>query len=181
MTDVVGTDHERAVRPPSASPAKWYPRVVQRAADAALAAMPVPLRVLDVGCGEGGLLRELIARVPYGQSFVGADPRPESVAAARRTSDPRMSFVLASPECLPFEEASFDLVIAAAGFEGWPDPAAGVAELARVVRDGGRVVLLGGRRGRELTDAAGLRLERRETVLRRAFTLPYVRAFIVSP
>ena len=180
MTDVVGTD-ERATTPPAAPP-RWYPRVVERAADVALASMPVPLHVLDVGCGAGELLREMVARVPYGQSFVGVDPDPATVAAARRGGDPRMSFVLASPGSLPFEDASFDLVVAAAGPEGWPDPAAGVAELARVVRDGGRVVLLGRGRGlRRLLEPAGLRVERRETVLRRGFTLPYVSAFIAFP
>jgi ubiquinone/menaquinone biosynthesis C-methylase UbiE len=43
---------------------KWHEAVVERSADVAVAAMAVPLRVLDVGCGNGDLLREIVVRVP---------------------------------------------------------------------------------------------------------------------
>src|SRR4051794_21599088 len=147
--------------------------------------MQVPLRVLDVGCGAGELLREMVVRVPYGEAFVGVDASPQVLAAARRAADPRMEFVLAPPESLPFDDASFDLVVAAAGLAGWRDAAAGVAELARVVTDTGRVVVTDRARStrtvRALLERAGLAYERDETLVRSGFTVPYVRAFIASP
>jgi len=141
------------------------------------------MRILDVGCGSGELLHEMVVRVPYGEEFVGVDPDPTAVAAARSIADPRMKFLVAGPESLPFDDASFDLVVAAGGVLRWPDPAAGLAELARVVSDTGRVVLAerarAGRTVRELLGRAGLTFEREETVVRAA--LPLVRAFIASP
>jgi ubiquinone/menaquinone biosynthesis C-methylase UbiE len=175
--------------------ARWHAKVVERSADVALAAMPVPLRILDIGCGTGSLLRELVIRVPYGESYVGVDPAPNMVAVARRNSDPRITFVLAAAESLPFDDASFDLVVSSTSFDHWSDQAAGVRELARVVQDNGRVVLIdlaarwlpqrgrarSPRKVRALLEEAGLRVHRRETLYRLGFALPMVRAFIASP
>jgi ubiquinone/menaquinone biosynthesis C-methylase UbiE len=145
----------------------------------------VPLRILDVGCGAGELLHEMVVRVPYGEAYVGVEDDPEALAAARRRADPRMEFRAASPEALPFADASFDLVVASSGVLAWRDPAAGTAELGRVVSDGGRVVVAersrAGRTVRELFERAGLSYERDEPVARAAFVLPVVRAFIASP
>ena len=173
-------------------PVSWADGLVERTADASLAAMRVPLRILDVGCGAGALLREMVIRVPYGEEYVGVEFDPEAIARARRAGDPRLRFRLASPASLPFDDASFDLVVATAGADRWPDQAAGVSELARVVADAGRVVLVerstrsgsGARRPRavgELLDGAGLRLERCETLARVAFTVPTVRAYVAAP
>ena len=164
-------------------PTRLRATIVERTADAALTALQLPLRILDVGCGSGELLHEMVVRVPYGEAFVGVDDDPDALAAARSIADPRMEFRLAAPESLPFDDASFDLVVAAAGVLSWRDPAAGLAELGRVVRDGGRVVVAerarAGRTVRELFDRAGLSFERAETVAR--VGLPSVRAFIAFP
>jgi len=166
-------------------PAGVRAAVVERTADVALAAMQVPLRILDVGCGAGELLHEMLARVPYGEAFVGVEFDPAAIVTARRAADPRMEFLLAAPESLPFEDATFDLVFAAAGVLHWRDPAAAVAELARVVSDAGRVVVAerarAGRAVRALVAQAGLEYQRDETVARFGFTVPFVRAFIASP
>ena len=164
-------------------PTRLRATIVERTADAALTALQLPLRILDVGCGSGELLHEMVVRVPYGEAFVGVDDDPDALAAARSIADPRMEFRIAAPESLPFDDASFDLVVAAAGVLSWRDPAAGLAELGRVVRDGGRVVVAerarAGRTVRELFDRAGLSFERAETVAR--VGLPSVRAFIAFP
>jgi ubiquinone/menaquinone biosynthesis C-methylase UbiE len=175
--------------------ARWHAAIVERSADVALAAMPVPLRVLDVGCGTGGLLREMVVRVPYSEAYVGVDPAPRMLAVARRDADPRVTFVRGVAEALPFPDESFDLVVSSVSFDHWADQRAGVEELARVVRDNGRVVLvdlsaiwLPGRgrvrspRGvRRLLREAGLEIDRTEVVYRFAFSLPFVRAFIAFP
>lgn len=173
---------------------RWHARIVDRAADAALAAMPVPLRILDVGCGTGALLRELLVRVPYGESFVGVDPAAAMLAVARRTCDPRIGLVRATADALPFDDASFDLVVTTTSFDHWPDQRAGVTELARVLQPHGRLVLVdlaarwlpqrdrarSPRAVRALLEAAGLELRRQETVQRLGLVLPLIRAFIAS-
>ncbi|MBN9620010.1 MAG: class I SAM-dependent methyltransferase [Actinobacteria bacterium] len=173
--------------------ARWHSQVVERSADVALAALPSPLRVLDVGCGTGALLSEMVVRVPYAQTFVGVDPAPRMLGVARQRVDPRVRLVRGVAEDLPFPDASFDLVLSSTSFDHWRDQAAGVAELARVVSDNGRVVLVdlaaawlprGGRARtpraiRRLLTDAGLVVERRETVYRLG-PLPFVRGFVAA-
>ena len=174
-----------------------HPLVIERAADVALAAMAIPLRVLDVGCGDGHLLAELILRVPHAELYVGVDPVPDVISAEQRSAEPRLSVVRAAAEALPFPDASFDLVMATMSFAFWIDQRAGAAELARVVSDNGRVVVVesgkllsGGPSGRnparsvrDIThtlEAAGLRVERVETLHRSMLGGPSARAFIAS-
>ncbi len=162
---------------------RWQERVAVRAADLALSAMPVPLRVLDVGCGSGALLHEMVVRVPYGTAYVGIDPSPDAIAAARRDSDVRIMLLRAAAEGLPFADASFDLVISTSSFGLWRDQRAGVEELARVVTENGRVVLVdrGQSKGAaRLLARAGLTVEGREVVHRRGFVFPLVRAFVAA-
>lgn len=176
--------------------APWQPQLVERVADVAVAAMPIPLRVLDVGAGDGRLLNELIVRVPQAELFVGVDPVPDLVPRAQRAAEPRLSLVRAAAEALPFADASFDLVIAAMSFAYWTDQRVGVAELARVVSDNGVVVLAesthpeGAGRGRgrarsekdiaQLLRSAGLHVDRVETLHRSLLRRPLVTAFICS-
>lgn len=175
---------------------RWHDRVVERAADTAVAAMSVPVRALDVGCGSGALLRELVARVPYCEAFVGLDSDPAALAGAEQLSDGRIDFVHGRAEALPFAEGSFDLVVSTTSFHHWRDQARGLAELRRVVAPRGRVVLVdvcagplrtitpdGARTAKQiatlLTDA-GLDLQSSETLYRVAGILPLVRAFVAA-
>lgn len=65
------------------------------------------------------------------------------LARARSLSghDARISFREAVAEHLPFEAGSFDLVVAVLSFDHWSDQRAGLAECARVVREGGCLVV----------------------------------------
>ncbi len=168
--------------------------LAERAADIALAAMPVPLRVLDVGCGVGDVLAELVARAPYCEAYVGVD-RPANVTTAREVADRRITFVCAAPESLPFADSSFDLVLASDSFDEWPDQGRGVAELARVLAPGGTIVIVDRTRkqhgaGTErahsakaltaLLDPVGLRLQAREPMMRSAFAVAAAQAFVAS-
>ena len=165
--------------------------LVEHAADVAVAAMPIPLRVLDVGCGAGALLAEMILRVPYAEAYVGVDPLPDLVPDELRDSDPRLGVIRAAAEALPFPDASFDLVIAMWSLEYWQDQRAGLAELSRVVGQHGKIVLVEPTSGEgrvhgpkdiaRMLETAGVRLERTETVGRSRFGLASARAYVAAP
>ena len=92
--------------------------------------------VLDVGCGGGRLARALrgSARV-----VIGIDP---SWSQVRRTVKRAGVAIRASSDGLPFREATFNTVVASCSLKHWNDQAAGLQECARVVRPGGRVVIV---------------------------------------
>ncbi|CAN5578967.1 class I SAM-dependent methyltransferase [soil metagenome] len=95
-------------------------------------------RVLDVGCGPGALTTELVARLGP-ESVIAVDPS-ESFVAAARARNPGVRVERASAEQLPFDETSFDGALAQLVVHFMADPAAGLAEMARVTRPGGAVV-----------------------------------------
>jgi SAM-dependent methyltransferase len=177
------------------SVAGWHPVLIEGAADVAVSAMPIPLRVLDVGCGDGHLLAELILRVPHADLYVGLDPLPDVITPEQRAAEPRLSVVRGAAEALPFPDATFDLVVATMSFAFWTDQRAGAHELARVVTDNGRVVVVEPAKGSSSTqrnrarsvkdvtrvlEAAGLQLERTEPLRRSALRRPVAHAFIAS-
>jgi SAM-dependent methyltransferase len=95
------------------------------------------MHVLDVGCGPGGLTRELVARV--GAANVAAiDPAPQFVAACRernRGADVREG----SAEELPWADGTFDAALSSLVIGFMRDADRGVCEMARVTRPGGAV------------------------------------------
>ena len=95
------------------------------------------MRALDVGCGPGALTAELVRRL--GPAAVAAiDPSPPFVAAVRsRFGEVDVREGVA--EQLPFPNGSFDIVLAQLVVHFMTDPVAGLAEMRRVTRSGGRV------------------------------------------
>jgi ubiquinone/menaquinone biosynthesis C-methylase UbiE len=122
---------------------EWHRLVAERSAVMALSAMSLPARVLDVGCGTGMLLRDLATRLPGSVELIGVDPAPNMLAKARAATggDGRVRYEHATAESLPFEAASFDLVVSTLSFDHWSNQRAGLLECARVLRDEGRLVL----------------------------------------
>lgn len=96
--------------------------------------------ILDVGCGTGALLEAVGARVP-GARLVGIDLSPAMLAVGSRKLGDRAALVAAEAERLPFPDHCFDLVLSSSALHYWPDPAAGLAEIGRVLGPGGRVVI----------------------------------------
>lgn len=105
-------------------------------------------RALDVGCGPGSLLTELVARLGP-DDVAGAEPSEPFVTAARERH-PGVDVRLGPAEALPFEGASFDTALAQLVVHFMRDPVAGLREMARVTRSGGTVAACvwdyGGRR-----------------------------------
>jgi demethylmenaquinone methyltransferase/2-methoxy-6-polyprenyl-1,4-benzoquinol methylase len=103
-------------------------------------------RVLDVATGTGLVAQELIRR--YECEVTGLDQSPEmlSGARARLARDPalaaRVTLIEGEAERLPFAEAEFDHLTFTYLLRYVEDPAATLAELARVVRPGGRIASL---------------------------------------
>ncbi len=95
-------------------------------------------RVLDVACGTGDLALEARRR---GAEVVGLDFSAEMLARARE-KEPGMEWVQGNALALPFEDASFTAATVGFGARNFSDLAAGMGEMARVVRPGGRVVVL---------------------------------------
>jgi arsenite methyltransferase len=102
-------------------------------------------RVLDVGCGCG--FDTYVASILVGArgTAVGVDLTPEMLEVARRglvTWTPHnIEFTEGSAEQLPFDDATFDLVISNGALNLVPDKDAAFRELSRVLRLGGRLVM----------------------------------------
>ena len=94
-------------------------------------------RVLDVGCGPGALTAELVTRLGPA-AVVAVDPSEPFVAAAR-ARNPGVNVLQASAEQLPFPDWAFDAALAQLVVHFMSDPAAGLAEMARVTRRDGVV------------------------------------------
>lgn len=116
--------------------------IANRVANLAETCVPVPNRILDVGCGTGYFLRQLADRLPTAETLSGVDPAPTMIGVAEAMAfDSRLNFTTGMAELLPYEDASFDLVVSTTSFDHWRDQQAGLYECARVLRPGGQLVL----------------------------------------
>ncbi len=104
-------------------------------------------QVLDVGCGTGGGVRALAARFPGVGRVVGIDKSETMVAEARARTDAaagaHVEFAVADAHDLPFPDESFDSAFSLRVFEIIGEPRRVLAEMARVLRPGGRLVVNG--------------------------------------
>ncbi|HYZ79885.1 MAG TPA: bifunctional demethylmenaquinone methyltransferase/2-methoxy-6-polyprenyl-1,4-benzoquinol methylase UbiE [Solirubrobacteraceae bacterium] len=123
----------------------------RRAAD--LAAVGPGARVLDIATGTGDLALELARRVQPGGSVVGADFSERMLelaraklaserAAARVPAEVEIRFETANALALPYDDDAFDAATVGFGARNFSDLQGGLAEMVRVVRPGGRVVVL---------------------------------------
>ncbi len=114
-------------------------------------------RLLEVGCGSGALCRLMAPPLHPGGEIIGLDVAPDMIAAARRYAADlppspaqgeglgervALRFEIGPAEALPYPDGSFDAAFAARLLLHVADPLAVVREMARVVRPGGRVVLM---------------------------------------
>lgn len=100
------------------------------------------LQVLEIACGTGIVTRLLREALPGSATLVATDLNEPMVEYARATvPDPAIEWRQADAQALPFEDASFDVVVCQFGFMFLPDKVEGFREARRVLRPGG--VLLG--------------------------------------
>ena len=114
---------------------RWRERAVE------MAAVGPGDRALDVATGTGDLAIALAKRVQPGGEVVGSDFSDQMLELARRKST-AVKFEWGNALELPYEDGSFDAVTVGFGARNFSDLPAGLREMARVTRPGGRVVVL---------------------------------------
>ena len=111
----------------------------ERAAD--LAQLGPGARALDVATGTGDLAMALARRVGADGEVVGCD-FSEAMLERARDKDPGIRWELGNALALPYRDGEFDAATVGFGARNFSDLDRGLAEMARVVRPGGRVVVL---------------------------------------
>jgi len=101
--------------------------------------------VLEVGFGPGVIIQRL-SQLAVAGHIAGIDPSQEMVAQARARNataikDGRVDLRRGSVEHLPFDDNAFDEALAINSMQVWPDSAAGLREMRRVMKPSGRVAL----------------------------------------
>ena len=150
------TSHKEAIEPPElvARYSRFMGLLPMRVMRAYLAryvaAGAVQWRILDVGCGPGWFPLELADTAPDAM-VTGVDlSHPMTVTAvahaANHRNAQRVHFAQARGEVLPFADGTFDLIVSTLALHHLQDPVAALAELRRVVRPSGRIVVFDTRR-----------------------------------
>lgn len=131
--DRLARHYDRAMRP-------LETRLLARLRASAFGGLPAAGRLLEVGVGTGANF----PFYPAGARAAGVEPSREMLRAARARRDlpAGLALVRARAERLPFADRTFDAAFAALLVCSVEDPGRALAELRRVVRAGGRVVLL---------------------------------------
>jgi SAM-dependent methyltransferase len=115
-------------------------------ADDVASAASKDARVLEVGCGPGHLSIAMARRHRLDVTAVDLDPdmieRARTNASRAAAVDANVpSFLVGDVASLPFPDGSFDVVVSTFSLHHWADPTAGLAEIGRVLRPGGRALI----------------------------------------
>ena len=94
----------------------------------------VGMRVLDVGCGTGALLKRLTGKADF--SGFGTDIDENMIMQAKKKC-PQMDFSIASCDALPFSDQTFDVIIACLAYHHFRNKEGFAAEIARVIKPDG--------------------------------------------
>ncbi|MFZ0832619.1 MAG: methyltransferase domain-containing protein [Mycobacterium sp.] len=98
---------------------------------------------LDVGCGPGNVTAMLADAVGPDGLALGLDiSEPMLARAVRSSPKPQLGFMRADAQRLPLRDDTVDAIVSIAVLQLVPDPSAAVAEMARVLRPGGRLAIM---------------------------------------
>jgi len=97
-------------------------------------------RLLDVGCGSGAAVRRA---APMAAAASGVDLSPKMIERAVELAAgiENVEFRVSESDALPYEDGAFTALLCTSSFHHYPDPAATVREMARVLAPGGRLVI----------------------------------------
>ncbi len=142
--------------------ARWYARITSKSRDrfreearALAAALAHGARILEVAPGPGYLAIELAKLGDY--DVVGLDIRRTFVALATENASKEgvaATFQQGDAAALPFEPDSFDLVVCRAAFKNFSAPVLALIEMHRVLKPGGKAIILDLRRDATTNDIA---------------------------
>jgi ubiquinone/menaquinone biosynthesis C-methylase UbiE len=115
------------------------------ASDVAATASPAA-KVLEVGCGPGHLSIRVARGHRLDVTGIDLDPAMIERARANAARPPEAeggppTFIVGDVAALPFKYSAFDLVVSTFSMHHWSDPAAGLGEIHRVLRPGGRALI----------------------------------------
>lgn len=120
----------------------FFRRIAEDVAEAA----PEGARILEVGCGPGHLSIQLARR--HALDMTGIDLDPAMIEQARANAirvddfdEQRPSFQVDDVGDLSFPDETFDLVVSTLSMHHWADPTAGLSEIGRVLKPGGRALI----------------------------------------
>ena len=108
--------------------------------------LPSDAKIIDIGCGTGSALRYASLKVTHG-SLIGIDPVPRMVDIARERTlghpnSARIEFREGSAENMPVEDEWADFIFAFDSLDHWQDIEEGFSEIRRVLRPGGKLVIV---------------------------------------
>lgn len=132
--DDTAPDYDRIERVLALGTGPWYRRMALQRAGLAAGA-----QVLDVGIGTGLVAREALALIGPGGQLVGVDPSPGMMG---EVTLPGVELVAGCAEALPRPDASADFLSMGYALRHISDVGAAFSEFHRVLRSGGRLVIL---------------------------------------
>ena len=99
--------------------------------------------LLDVGCGSGILIQKLLS-LKRNMKLYGLDitPKMVEVAIKKFTNNSNVEITLGSAVKMPYKDDSFDYVTCASSFHHHPNPFQSIKEMVRVLKPGGRLLIL---------------------------------------
>jgi arsenite methyltransferase len=157
--DLLGTADDEVAKNHGAIQAAWASPIGSFVYDNAqaltrrfIAAMQLPIEwldipeggvALDVGAGPGNITTSLAHAAGPDGLALGVDISEAMLArAVRSAAGPQVGFLRADAQKLPFRDATFDAAISMAVLQLIPDPAAALAEIARVLKPGARLAVM---------------------------------------
>jgi demethylmenaquinone methyltransferase/2-methoxy-6-polyprenyl-1,4-benzoquinol methylase len=121
------------------NPLFWTPSMREKALD--LFDIDSTFKVLDVGCGTGFGTEGLLTRT---NNLFGIDQSIHQLNKARtKPLYSKVSLSLGDVEFLPFHDDTFDAVWSSGSIEYWPNPVQALSELRRIVKPGGKILIVG--------------------------------------